>query len=58
VHTNSQRIEVPIRREKVRVQRIPLKGEASKGKIGQNEVMVPVTEEEIVMLKRSWLRRR
>ncbi len=45
--------EVPTRREEVHVDRVPLEGEAATGaEIGDEEVSVPVTEEEVVVEKR------
>jgi uncharacterized protein (TIGR02271 family) len=34
------------------VERVPLSGEASEAEIGEDEVSVPVTEEEVVVSKR------
>ena len=34
------------------MERVPLLGEASEGEIGEDEVSVPVTEEEVVVSKR------
>src|SRR5215208_1692476 len=45
-------IEVPTRHEEVTVERVPVKGEASAAQIGDDEVVVPVTEEEVIVHKR------
>jgi uncharacterized protein (TIGR02271 family) len=52
VRTDRERIEVPTRHEEVSVERVPVEGEASEAEIGEDEVVVPVTEEEIVVHKR------
>jgi uncharacterized protein (TIGR02271 family) len=52
VRTDRERIEVPTRHEEVSVERVPVEGEASEAEIGEGEVVVPVTEEEIVVHKR------
>ena len=55
VRTDREQIEVPTRREEVKVDRVPLKGdkgEASEAEIGEDEVRVPITEEEVVVEKR------
>jgi uncharacterized protein (TIGR02271 family) len=52
VRTDRERIEVPTRHEEVRVERVPVEGEASEAEIGEDEVVVPVTEEEVVVGKR------
>jgi uncharacterized protein (TIGR02271 family) len=52
VRTDREQIEVPTRREEVSVERVPASGEASEGEIGEDEVVVPVTEEEVVVSKR------
>jgi uncharacterized protein (TIGR02271 family) len=52
VRTDREQIEVPTRHEEVSVQRVPLEGEVSEAEIGEDEVSVPVTEEEIVVEKR------
>src|SRR5215212_5155624 len=56
VRTDRERIEVPTRHEEVSVQRVPVEGEASEAEIGEDEVVVPVTEEEIVVHKRPVLK--
>ena len=52
VRTDRERMEVPTRREEVTVDRVPVEGEASETEIGEDEVSVPVTEEEVVVEKR------
>lgn len=53
VRTDRERIEVPVKHEEVSVERVPLSGEASEAEIGEDEVSVPVTEEEVVVDKRA-----
>jgi uncharacterized protein (TIGR02271 family) len=48
-----EQIEVPTRREEVSVERVPVSGEATEAEIGEDEVVVPVTEEEVVVGKRA-----
>jgi uncharacterized protein (TIGR02271 family) len=52
VRTDRERIDVPTRREEVSVERVPASGEATEAEIGEDEVVVPVTEEEVVVDKR------
>src|SRR4051794_35456859 len=52
VRTDRERIEVPTRHEEVSVERVPASGEATEAEIGEDEVVVPVTEEEVVVGKR------
>src|SRR5215211_4039366 len=52
VRTDREHIEVPTRHEEVSVERVPVEGEASEAEIGEDEVVVPVTEEEVVVSKR------
>ena len=53
VRTERERVEVPVRREEVSVERVPVSGEATEAQIGEDEVVVPVTEEEVVVDKRA-----
>ena len=53
IRTDREHIEVPTRHEEVSVERVPLEGEASEAHIGEDEVVVPVTEEEVVVDKRA-----
>ena len=52
VRTDRERVEVPVRREEVRVERVPVSEETTGAKIGEEEVVVPVTETEVVVSKR------
>ena len=52
VRTDREQVEVPTRHEEVSVERVPVEGEASEAEIGEDEVSVPVTEEEVVVSKR------
>ncbi len=52
VRNYRERLEVPIRREEVSVERVPASGEASEAQIGAEEVSVPVVEEEVVVQKK------
>jgi uncharacterized protein (TIGR02271 family) len=52
VRTDREQIEVPTRHEEVSVERVPVSGDASEAEIGEDEVVVPVTEEEVVVSKR------
>ena len=52
VRTDHERIEVPTRYEEVSVERVPVEGEATEARIGEDEVSVPVVEEEVVVEKR------
>jgi len=53
VRTDRERLTVPKRREEVNVERVPVESrEAPEAKIGEDELVVPVTEEEVVAEKR------
>jgi uncharacterized protein (TIGR02271 family) len=52
VRTDRERVEVPVRREEVRVERVPVSEETTGAEIGEEEVVVPVTETEVVVSKR------
>jgi uncharacterized protein (TIGR02271 family) len=53
VRTEREQVRVPKRREEVHVDRVPVEDrEASEAEIGEDEVSVPVTEEEVVVEKR------
>src|ERR671913_694469 len=52
VRTDYEQIAVPTRHEEVSVERVPVSGEATEAEIGEDEVSVPVTEEEVVVSKR------
>ncbi len=53
VRTDRESIEVPVKHEEVSVERVPVSGEATEAQIGEDEVVVPVTEEEVVTDKRA-----
>ena len=53
VRTDREQIEVPTRHEEVSVERVPVEAEATEAEIGEDEVVVPVTEEEVVVGKRA-----
>src|SRR5919199_5623560 len=53
VRTDREQIRVPKRREEIHVERVPVEGrEASEAEIGEDEVFMPVTEDEVVVEKR------
>ncbi len=54
VRTDREQISVPTRHEEVSVERVPVEEaqEASEAEIGEDEVVMPVTEEELVTEKR------
>ncbi len=52
VVTDHERLEVPVSREEVEVERVPVDRETSEQEIGDDEVRVPLTEEEVVVEKR------
>ena len=53
VRTDREQISVPTRHEEVSVERVPVEGrEASEAEIGEDEVTMLVTEEEVVVEKR------
>jgi uncharacterized protein (TIGR02271 family) len=52
VRTDREQIEVPTRHEEVSVDRVPVDGAATEAQIGEDEVIVPLTEEEVVVEKR------
>jgi uncharacterized protein (TIGR02271 family) len=56
VRTDHERIEVPTRHEEISVERVPVEGEAAEAEIGEDEVVIPVTEEEVVVHKRPVLK--
>jgi uncharacterized protein (TIGR02271 family) len=53
VRTDRERIEVPTKHEEVSVERVPMSGEATEAQIGEDEVSVPVTEEEVITSKKA-----
>jgi uncharacterized protein (TIGR02271 family) len=52
VRTDRETLEVPTRHEEVSVERVSVEGEATETEIGDDEVSIPVTEEEVVVEKR------
>ncbi|MDQ3318299.1 MAG: PRC and DUF2382 domain-containing protein, partial [Actinomycetota bacterium] len=52
VRTERERVEVPVRREEVHVERVPVSGGTAGAEIGEEEIVVPVTETEVVVSKR------
>ncbi len=53
VRTEREQLRVPKKREEVEVDRVPVEeGRAAEGEIGEDEVRMPVTEEEVVVSKR------
>src|SRR5215212_10070586 len=53
VRTDREQISVPTKHEEVSVERVPVEGgEASEAEIGEDEVTMPVTEDEVVVEKR------
>src|SRR5215203_6506151 len=53
VRTDREQLRVPTRHEEVSVERVPVEGrEASGAEIGEDEIVMPVTEEENVVEKR------
>lgn len=53
VRTDRERIEVPTKREEVNIERVPVNEAASESEIGEDEVVVPVVEEEVVVSKQA-----
>ena len=50
---------MPIRHEEVSVERVPVEGrEASEAEIGEDEITLPVTEEEVITKSVRWSRKR
>lgn len=52
VRTDREQVTVPKKREEVHVERVPVEGEATDAQIGDDEMSVPVTEEEVVVDKK------
>src|SRR5215207_341786 len=52
VRSDRERIQVPKKHVEVRVERVPVEGEAAESEIGEDEIVVPVIEEEVVVEKR------
>ena len=54
VRTDREQVRVPKKREEVSVERVPVEGrEASEAEIGDDEISMPVVEEEVVTDKRA-----
>src|SRR3712207_95888 len=53
IRTDRERIEVPTKHEEVSVERVPVEGEATEAQIGEDEVEIPVTEEEVITSKNA-----
>lgn len=54
VRTDRERIVVPRKRVEVTVERVPVvEGEAARSEIGEDEIVIPITEEEVVVEKRQ-----
>ena len=53
VRIDRERLSVPTRREEVTVERVPVSGGATEAQIGDDEVSVPVVEDEVVVQKRA-----
>ena len=52
VRTDREQLRVPTKHEEVSVERVPVNQEAPEAEIGEDEVSVPVVEEEVVTEKR------
>ncbi len=52
VHTEREQVRVPKRREEVSVERVPVNEEGTGAEIGEDEISMPVVEEEVVVDKR------
>jgi uncharacterized protein (TIGR02271 family) len=52
VRTDREQLRVPKRREEVHIDRVPVNREASEADIGEDEVFMPILEEEVIVEKR------
>ena len=52
VRIERERLDVPVRREEVHIERVPVSEETTGAEIGEEEIVVPVTETEVVVSKR------
>jgi uncharacterized protein (TIGR02271 family) len=52
VHTEREQVRVPTRHEEVSVERVPVNEEGTGAEIGDDEISVPVVEDEVVVEKR------
>ena len=53
VRTDREQVRVPVKHEEVNVERVPVNEEGTGAEIGDDEVSVPVVEEEVVTEKRA-----
>jgi uncharacterized protein (TIGR02271 family) len=53
VRTDREQVRVPTKREEVNVERVPVNEERTGAEIGEDEVSMPVVEEEVVVGKQS-----
>ena len=53
VRTEREMLEVPVRREEVRVERVPVSEGTPGAEIGEEEIVVPVTQTEVSVSKRA-----
>jgi uncharacterized protein (TIGR02271 family) len=56
VRTEREQVRVPIKREEVNVERVPVNEERTGAEIGEDEVSMPVVEEEAVVGKQSMVK--
>ncbi len=56
VRTDREQVRVPTRREEVSVDRVPVNEEGTGAEIGEDEISVPVVEEEAVVEKRPMVK--
>jgi uncharacterized protein (TIGR02271 family) len=56
VRTDREQVRVPTRREEVNVERVPMNEERTGAEIGEDEVSMPVVEEEAVVGKQSMVK--
>jgi uncharacterized protein (TIGR02271 family) len=52
VRTDRERIVVPKKRVEVTIERVPVEGDAAGSEISEDEIVVPIVEEEVVVEKR------
>lgn len=56
VVTEERELEVPVRHEQVRVERVPVSGEAPEASFRESETRIPLHEEEVEVTKRPVMR--
>jgi uncharacterized protein (TIGR02271 family) len=57
VHTEQQTIQVPVSREELVIERVPVEGETVRGTIGSDsEIRVPLSQEQVEVEKRPVVR--